>query len=112
MLVAADRKLLRSGEELDKAAGGALTRAMNANDFQGKKDQLLDLLVPAGLDNSRLLLVGIGDPKKLKSRDMQALGSAIVGRMEDLASVPQRIPSAVSDFVSGLRAAIDDVDKH
>jgi len=81
ILVTADRKLLRSGEELDKATGGALSRAMNANDFQGKKDEVLELLAPAGLDNSRLLLLGIGDPKELKSRDMQAIGSAVVNHM-------------------------------
>ena len=39
--------------------------------------------------------------------DAVIVGSAIVGRMEDLAEVPERIPSAVSDFLSGLRAAID-----
>ncbi len=43
VLVTADRKLLSSGKALDKAAGGALARAMKANDFQGKKNELLDL---------------------------------------------------------------------
>ena len=42
--------------------------------------------------------------------DAVIVGSAIVGRMEDLADAPQRIPSAVSDFLSGLRAAIDGAD--
>ncbi len=82
VLVAADGKLLASGKALDKAAGGALSRAMKANDFKGKKDELLDLLAPSGLDNSRLVLVGIGEPKKLKSRDLQAIGGAIVGHMD------------------------------
>ena len=81
VLVAADRKLLSSGKALDKATGGALARAMKANDFQGKKAERLDLLAPSGLDNSRLLLIGIGEPKKLKGRDLQAIGSAIVSHM-------------------------------
>ena len=84
VLVAADGKLLASGKALDKAAGGALSRAMKANDFKGKKDELLDLLAPSGLDNSRLLLVGVGEPKKLKSRDLQAIGGAIVGHMDSV----------------------------
>ena len=81
VLVAADRKLLSSAKALDNATGGALTRAMKASDFQGKKDELLELVAPWGLENSRLLLVGLGDPKKLKSRDLQAIGSAIVSHM-------------------------------
>ncbi len=39
--------------------------------------------------------------------DAVIVGSAIVGRMEELASTPERIPTAVSDFLSELRAGID-----
>jgi len=39
--------------------------------------------------------------------DAVIVGSAIVGRMEDLAGEPERIPEAVGDFLRGLRAAID-----
>jgi tryptophan synthase alpha chain len=41
--------------------------------------------------------------------DAVILGSAIVGRIEDLAGKPELIPDAVSDFLSDLRAAIDRV---
>jgi len=41
--------------------------------------------------------------------DAVILGSAIVGRIEDLAGKPGLIPDAVSDFLSDLRAAIDRV---
>jgi leucyl aminopeptidase len=98
VLVAADRKLLGSAKTLDKATGGALTRAMKASDFQGKKDELLDLVAPWGLDNSRLLLVGLGDPKKLKGRDMQAIGSAIVSHLN---GVGETQASAAVDSLGG-----------
>jgi leucyl aminopeptidase len=98
VLVAADRKLLGSAKTLDKATGGALTRAMKASDFQGKKDELLDLVAPWGLDNSRLLLVGLGDPKKLKGRDMQAIGSAIVSHLN---GVGETLASAAVDSLGG-----------
>ena len=39
--------------------------------------------------------------------DAVIVGSAIVGRMEELASTPERIPTLVSDFLSELRAGID-----
>ena len=39
--------------------------------------------------------------------DAVIVGSAIVGRIEALAGSPERIPGAVSRFLSGLRSAID-----
>jgi len=43
--------------------------------------------------------------------DAVIVGSAIVGRIEALAGSPERIPVVVRDFLTGLRAAIDDSDK-
>ena len=42
--------------------------------------------------------------------DAVIVGSAIVGRIEELAQTPERIPGAIGDFLNGLRAAIDQVD--
>lgn len=42
--------------------------------------------------------------------DAVIVGSAIVGRIEELAGSPERIPAAVSDFLGDLRAAIDHAD--
>lgn len=41
--------------------------------------------------------------------DAVIVGSAIVGRIEELATTPGRIPEAIGDFLSGLRVAIDRV---
>ena len=58
---------------------------------------------------------GIKDPETAahiaRVADAVIVGSAIVGRMEELAAAPRRIPSAVSDFLRGLRAAIDGGDE-
>lgn len=43
--------------------------------------------------------------------DAVIVGSAIVGRIEDLAGSPEQIPDAVSEFVAGLRSAIDGVSE-
>lgn len=43
--------------------------------------------------------------------DAVIVGSAIVGRIEALVDAPERIPAAVSDFLRGLRAAIDGSDE-
>lgn len=42
--------------------------------------------------------------------DAVIVGSAIVGRIEELSQTPERIPAVISDFLNGLRVAIDRVD--
>ena len=75
------RKLLPTAARLDKQTGGALTRAMNASRFKGDARDLLEILAPSGVENSRILLYGLGDPKKLTERDLQSLGGSLVGRL-------------------------------
>jgi leucyl aminopeptidase len=79
--VLADGKLTQTAAELDKLAGGALTRAIKAARFTGKKGQLLDILAPAGLPNPRVVLVGVGDPSKLEAKDLADLGGAVTGQL-------------------------------
>jgi leucyl aminopeptidase len=51
--------------EADRAAGGALTRALAAGRFKGAKGQTLDLIAPAGLSVARLIAFGLGEAEKL-----------------------------------------------
>ena len=69
--VARDRKLSPSAKQLDKASGGALGRAMEVSRFRGKKGEILEVLAPAKLANSRILLYGQGDPTALTSLDWE-----------------------------------------
>ncbi len=75
------RKLSPSAETLDKAAGGTLSRAVKQGRFTGKKGQILDLVAPGGLRNSRVLLVGLGKTKDLKDLDLENLGGSVAARM-------------------------------
>ena len=59
VLVANDRHLMASAQKLDKAAGGALVRAMAASRFKGEKGGLLEVLAPAGVNNSRVILLWV-----------------------------------------------------
>ncbi|HZL58469.1 MAG TPA: leucyl aminopeptidase [Stellaceae bacterium] len=54
------RKLTRTGTQLDKKSGRALTRAMDASRFKGKGEETLMVLAPAKLGVARVLLIGIG----------------------------------------------------
>lgn len=75
-----DGKVLTpSARDIDKRTGGAIKRALSSGRFSGAKGQSLELLAPAGIGNSRILLVGLG--KGLDELAQQALGGRILAHM-------------------------------
>jgi len=79
--VMAEGKLSPSAVELDKACGGAIARAIAGSRFTGKKGQLLELLAPQGLPNSRVLLVGMGELGKLEAKDLADISGSAIGHL-------------------------------
>ncbi len=75
------KKLTPSAANLNKQTGGALERAIAAGSFSGKKGELLEVIAPANLQNSRILLVGLGEPAKLAEKDLAELGGAAAARL-------------------------------
>ena len=75
------KKLTPSAASLNKETDGALERALDSGSFSGKKGELLEIIAPAKLKNSRILLVGVGEPAKLSEKDLQDLGGAVVARL-------------------------------
>ena len=73
--------LLPSAVRLDKASGGILTRALKFSRFTGKTGQMLEVLAPAGVKASRLLLVGLGKAASLDEKGLETLGAQIVARL-------------------------------
>ncbi|WP_375207083.1 leucyl aminopeptidase [Hyphococcus sp.] len=67
--------------DLDKATDGALERAVKSADFKGKKGKAVDVVAPAGLGNSRIILVGAGDSKNFSALEAETLGGAAAGRL-------------------------------
>jgi leucyl aminopeptidase len=88
--------LLPAAARLDKASGGALTRALKFSRFTGKAGQILEVLAPAGLRASRLLLVGLGKADSVDEKGLETLGAQIVGRLyaagESAASIEIDVP--------------------
>jgi leucyl aminopeptidase len=72
-------KLGATGRELDKTTGGAISRALKVSSFEGKAKQMLEIVAPAGIPNSRILLVGLGD--KMGAREQCDLGGRILARL-------------------------------
>jgi leucyl aminopeptidase len=53
-------KLSAGAAALDKASDGAVTRAVAAGRFNGGRGQSIELIAPAGLEEARVALIGVG----------------------------------------------------
>ncbi|MCP5367910.1 MAG: leucyl aminopeptidase [Hyphomicrobiales bacterium] len=76
-----DRVLSPSAQALDEATGGALTRALKASRFTGKRGHGLTILAPAGSGLSRVFLLGLGAAKELDVKKAQAAGAQVWQRL-------------------------------
>jgi leucyl aminopeptidase len=63
-----------AAEALDKQTGGAVSRAA-AGRFRGAKGQALELVAPANLHASQLLLIGVGDKEAFDGAAAEAAGA-------------------------------------
>src|SRR6185437_2980434 len=75
----ATRKALGDAAEL-------VMRAAKAESFSGKKNTALDLIVPAGLKVSRLVVVGLGKTTEVKPQDVLKIGGFAIGKLPNSAS--------------------------
>ncbi|HEY1721650.1 MAG TPA: leucyl aminopeptidase [Magnetospirillaceae bacterium] len=106
--VIAGKKLSKTVEALDKTSGGLITNAMETARFDGKKDQLLSLYSPSGLGLNRLVLIGLGDPKKLDAYAVEGFGGAAIAALLTsgetdvaiLAEAPQGSPLRPDKFAA------------
>jgi leucyl aminopeptidase len=65
----------------DKASGGALARAIAVTKFTGKDGKVVEVLAPANVKASRILLVGLGKPEKFDGAAAERAAATIVGRL-------------------------------
>jgi len=78
--VSEGKKLSPAAAELDKASGGVVRRAMRESTFEGKAEQMLEIVAPAKLKVGRILLAGLG--KGLDRLEQENLGGRILARLE------------------------------
>lgn len=67
---------------IDKKTGGAITRALKGSKFLGKSGQTETILGVDGLAADRIVLVGLGDEKKLDALAYQKAGGAAYGALD------------------------------
>jgi len=75
------KKLTPTAATLNKQTDGALERALANGNFSGKKGELLEVVAPAKLKNSRILLVGLGELAKLGEKELQDIGGAAAAQL-------------------------------
>src|SRR6201991_3199042 len=76
VLVHEGRALAGLGEQLNTAAGGALTKAMGASRFTGGSNSTLVVAAPAGVDAGTIVLTGAGETDKFDDLALEAAAGA------------------------------------
>lgn len=102
--------LMPSAVALDEATGGAIARAAKASNFKGKAGQSLQLVAPANVELTRIVLFGIGKEAEFDVIAAQKLGGQVaamaLGSGEKDVSVLFDMEGLASDFATG--AALRD----
>ncbi len=76
--VTSNKKLGKTAEKLDKKSGGLLRSAMRLEGFEGKPEQYVSLMIPHKKTALRVLLLGVGDAKKLTLKSFENMGGHAV----------------------------------
>jgi len=84
VIVDGDGNLSRGATDFDEATGGSIQRSIKASSFEGNAGQMLDIVAPANIAASRIVLFGIGDPEKLTKRAIEDAGGRLVTRLQGI----------------------------
>lgn len=76
-----DGTMSAGAQAADVATKGAVQAAAKAARFEGGVGEIVELLAPAGLPHSRLLLVGTGSADKVDASVAERIGGAIAARL-------------------------------
>jgi leucyl aminopeptidase len=110
IFVAQDKKLGAYGKALDTDLGGAITRALAAPAFTGKREQIVDVVALAGNGPKRVLVVGLGAPKDLRAQKARSVGGALTAHLMAaheakaalLVDLPKGTPLSEGEFAANL----------
>jgi leucyl aminopeptidase len=101
-------------------ATGLIARAAETERFKGKSGTSLDLVAPADLKASRLVVVGCGNPGEMKAKDFVKLGGIVMGKIAATAAatVIAELPAGpmpaerAADLALGLRLRAYSFDRY
>src|SRR5579864_6956395 len=73
--------LTEAAASIDNATGGAVKRALAASRFKGQPGHSLELLAPAGVAASRIVLAGLGKGEAFAAAAAERLSATVLGRL-------------------------------
>ncbi|HUG61468.1 MAG TPA: leucyl aminopeptidase [Methylomirabilota bacterium] len=105
------------------ATGGTLSRAIQAAEFKGKAQSMIDVLAPSGAGIDRILVVGTGPAADIDAASMLKLGGAVMGKIRDIKARDVTVvldradgsavaPALAAEFALGLRLRAYTFDKY
>lgn len=84
ILVTDALKLSSLAGKLDKETGGLISRALSEAKFKGKAGQVTHLFAPATVPYGQIVIVGLGEEKKITPLSYEAAGGALVAKANAL----------------------------
>jgi leucyl aminopeptidase len=91
-------QLSAGAKAVEEAGSGQLGRALKAANFTGKKGKLLEILAPAGLGATRLLVAGLGQPAKADARLFEDLGGHVAAKLQTTDAEVEADFSGIADL--------------
>jgi leucyl aminopeptidase len=92
---------------VDKKTGGQLLRAAKSAAFTGKRKTTVEVLGPAGVDHSRILMIGRGPAAGASNQDLIDLGGQIMAQIQARKSASATV---VAECASGSLDAHEAAD--
>ncbi len=81
LLISKTLKLSTTAASIDKKTGGALARALKAGKFEGKAGEVRSIIGVDGIHGDRVVLIGLGDEKKIDHLTLQKAGGSAAGHL-------------------------------
>jgi leucyl aminopeptidase len=103
--VFSDRKLGPGGAAVDHAIGGGLDEFMAETGFEGKPGETLAVPTRGQLRAAAVVLVGMGDAKKLDGDALRRAGASLAKRAAKVSSVATTVLDAAPDGLDRADAA-------
>ncbi len=78
-----DKKLNGSAKTIDGACGGVLSHQLSSHKaYEAKEGHTLTVALPAKAPYLRVIIVGLGDAKKLNAQGLETIGGVIAGALK------------------------------
>ncbi|ABZ78443.1 Leucyl aminopeptidase [Shewanella halifaxensis HAW-EB4] len=92
--------------KLDKQSKQQISNALALQEFTGEKKQIVEILMPTGIDTKRLVIVGVGEASELTAGEVNKLGASITAHLNGSpANNIQLLTSGITDATSNVSFA-------